>query len=186
MRVLVLILAACVVLAPGGATAEVVLAEDVPRSVAVSLGARADYLGQIIRMSVPDGESMPDLAVVRKRVLERFSGSRQVKVVEGRWTPQGESAATGGSFIQIAVLLPLKSEDESSLDAAQELSEAMTGLDLSYKKVQVSLSPLRLAVDNAEQHRLRILDAIKLEMDGSSGRLGQGIRTTLSGFDGPV
>lgn len=170
--------------------AEAVFAENIPRPVSAFIALRADYLGQVVRLSVPEVEQTRELSAHRRRILDRLGQSRQVTVVEDRWTEvppasgiakKGEAAGT-----ELTILLPLTAEDRNHLDPAWELAEVVRGLDVSSGKVRVDVSPVRLASESPEQYRPRLLEMINEEAKAAKGRLGGAGRVTVGGLEGPV
>lgn len=163
------------------------------RSVAVGLVQRADYIGRTL--VIGSGEEEPDrrhraISAARRAVFSALADSKQVYLLDAP-AFVSSSGLTGGagenapSEARIHILLPIIDSDQDIFEGAIEIRELIAGLQIP-GGVSLSLSPVSLAVDSAENYRGRIVEGIYSLAAALRERMKGSGRIIIEGLEGPV
>lgn len=172
----------------------IVLSESYENLVAVRYKTRADYIAQTVRITSKEKDfkaKLSSLYNAKKYLLEQAGKERQIVVHErpAQLSP-GTKFLSKTSYgvepqMEIQLLLPIVSDSDNIFSGGIELAGLLDKFDPP-EKIRFHPSAVRLAVEDPEKLRGKILEMISNEMKATKETMRATGRITISGLEGPV
>jgi hypothetical protein len=173
----------------------VILSDHYDKPVAVRYKMRADYIAQTVTITSSERDftaKLKDIKDGKKYLVEQIEGKGQVVVHEepAYLYPGSEGLfkiSYGGREpqAQVQLLLPIVSESDNIFSGGIELGELLGALD-PLGKTKFQASAVRLAVEDPEKLRGKVLEMIKAGVKTAKERMKGTGKITISGLEGPV
>ena len=173
----------------------VVLSDSYDKPVAVRYKIRADYIAQTVTITSNERDFSAKLKGIKegkKHLIEYIERKGQVILYEEpAYLYPGSEGLFKGSYggnepqAQVQLLLPIVNNSDNIFSGGIELSELFGALD-PLAKTRFQSSAVRLAVEDPEKLRGKILEMIGAEVKFAQERMNGTGKITISGLEGPV
>ena len=173
----------------------VVLSDSYDKPVAVRYKIRADYIAQTVTITSNEREFSAKLKGIKegkKHLIEYIEMKGQVVLYEEpAYLYPGSEGIFKGSYggnepqAQVQLLLPIVSNNDNIFSGGIELAELLRALD-PLAKTRFQSSAVRLAVEDPEKLRGKILEMIGAEVKFTQERMIGSGKITIGGLEGPV
>ena len=187
----------CIFFIPNPVVAEnknvVVFAVEQGKPVAVSLVEKADYVAiaatVISRQEEPDAE-LKEIDQARRLLVEAAKENEKVRIHQGpiymsSTSNSRTSFSYGTTQVTINILIPLEKVDWDVFRAAAEITELVEKIDPP-EKASYSLSPMKLAVEDPEKYRTKLLGMIDENIHQIRGLIKKTGKIFMTGIEKPV
>ena len=173
----------------------VVLSDNYDKPVAVRYKMRADYIAQTVTITSNERDFPAKLKSIndgKKYLVEQIEGKGQVIVhEEPAYLYPGSEGLFKTSYggrepqAQMQLLLPIVSETDNIFSGGIELAVLLAKLDPP-EKIKFYPSAIRLAVEDPEKSRGKLLEMISADVKSTKERMKGTGKITISGLEGPV
>ena len=173
----------------------IVLSDSYANPVAVRYKMRADYIAQTITITSKERDfaaKLKNIQNAKKYLVELVEGKGQIIVHEGpaRLYPGSEgffksSYSSQEPQAEVQLLLPIVSDSDNIFSGGIELGDILGTLDPP-GKTGLQASYVRLAVEDPEKLRGKILEMISADVKTAKEKMKGSGKITVSGLEGPV
>jgi len=171
----------------------IVFAVEQSKPVAVSLIEMADYVSFAVtiisRQKEPDIEFM-EISEARQLLIKEAKKNKKIKIHNGpiylsSTSNSKSSFSYGSSQITVHLLIALSDTDGNVFKAATEITELVDGLEPP-GRAAYSLSPMKLAIDNPDKYRPKLLSMIYEDIKNIEGLIKNTAKFSIAGIECPV
>jgi hypothetical protein len=187
----------CVFFIPNLGVAEnknvVVFAVEQGKPVAVSLVEKADYVAfavtVISRQEGPEDE-LKEIGQARRLLVEEAKKNEKIRIHQGpiymsSTSNSRTSFSYGTTQVTLNILFPLSEVDWDVFQAAAEITALVEKIDPP-EKASYSLSPMKLAVEDPEKYRTKLLGMIDENIHQIRGLIKKTGKIFMTGIEKPV
>ena len=172
----------------------VVLSDNYDKPAAVRYKMRADYIAQTVTITSNERDFSAKLKSInngKKYLIDQIEGKGQIVVHEGQaHLYPGSKLLLKTSYnvepqMEVQLLLPIVGETDNIFSGGIELGELLGKLDPP-EKTRFHPSAVRLAVEDPEKLRGKVLEMISADVKAAKERMKGTGKITISGLEGPV
>jgi hypothetical protein len=185
----------CIFFIPNLGVAEnknvVVFAVEQGKPVSVSLVEKADYVAfavtVISRQEEPEDE-LKEIDQARRLLVEEAKKNEKIRIHQGpiymsSTSNSRTSFSYGTTQVTLNILIPLSEVDWDVFQAAAEITALVEKIDPPEK---ASLSPMKLAVEDPEKYRTKLLGMIDENIHQIRGLIKKTGKIFMTGIEKPV
>lgn len=171
----------------------VVFAVEQGKPVAVSLVEKADYVAfavtVISRQEMPEDE-LKEIGQARRLLVEEAKKNEKIRIHQGpiymsSTSNSRTSFSYGTTQVTLNILIPLSEVDWDVFQAAAEITALVEKIDPP-EKASYSLSPMKLAVEDPEKYRRKLLGMIDENIHQIRGLIKKTGKIFMTGIEKPV
>ncbi len=197
MKRLLTVIFLFLILMPNPAIAEnknvVVFAVEQSKPVAVSLIESADYVSfavTIISRQKELEDEFREISEARQLLIKEAQKNKKVKIHNGpiylsSTSNSKSSFSYGSSQVTTHLLISLSDTDGDVFKAVSEITELVEKIKAP-GKVSYSLSPMKLAVDNPDKFRAKLLNMICEDINQMRDLVKTQVNFFVTGIENPV